>query len=254
MPAARSHPLRSVTSKAYVQSFVNQPMLQVSRMNRPHRNELATIIRRYLDSEISAFELDNQIDLYLDSDDATVEYVAFTVWHYYDDCKDHHVNLTKPQWNYFQRLLLLLESNAHIVETTNSQWNSSQLLAAFCLLISGMAAHHSGIGMQLLPLLMPLGLVSICIARLPPQPEPASEFEHILMPFSTFADLAKTRESAPQFQKQRYPKNLPDHRSRTATTGFIQFLPTYVLWMLLSPIVLFSQIFPRSYRKTRVEN
>ncbi len=227
-------------------------MTQDLTMNRKHRNHLATIIRQYLDGAISAFEFDDLVDPYGISDDATVTYVALTVWSYYDDCKDHHVNLTRPEWNYFQRLLLLLDSNDHIVETTTLRWSVSQLAAAFSLLAFGIAAFQFDFGIHLLLIAVPLGLISICIARFRDQREHPPVHAEILVPFSTFAELKTTYDAVPRFRKHRHPRNLPDRRIRSATIEIISLIPSYCLWVVLSPVPLFVQMFPKFRSRTRV--
>ncbi len=221
-------------------------------MNRNHRQQLASIIRRYLDGEISAFEFDDLAGPYRSSDDTTVRYVAGTAWFVYDDLNNHHVNLTKPEWDCFQRLLLLLDSRGHIVVTTTKRWSLSQVAAPFALLVFGLAVFQLGFGIRLLLITVPLGLVSICIARFRDQRQPASACTEVLMPFSTFTELRRSYDAVPRFRKKRYPGNLSARRVRSAAKEFLMLIPSYCIRVVLSPVALFFQMFPATRRQTRV--
>lgn len=83
-------------------------------VDRDDRNDLAALIRRYLDEQIKAFDLDDSLERFRDSNDSAVRFFSSTMWDHYDDCDDHLVVATKPLWNYFQRLLLLLDSNSTV--------------------------------------------------------------------------------------------------------------------------------------------
>jgi hypothetical protein len=85
-------------------------------VNRDDRNRLAELIRRYLDEDIMAFDFDEALDEFRESADDAVRFVSDALWYHYDDCDDHLVVLSKQEWNYFQRLLLLLESNSTVID------------------------------------------------------------------------------------------------------------------------------------------
>jgi hypothetical protein len=48
--------------------------------------------------------------------DETVKHVADLLWYHYDDLEDHKVVASKAEWDFFQRLLLILKSDADLVE------------------------------------------------------------------------------------------------------------------------------------------
>ncbi len=92
------------------------------------RHELAGLIRRFLASEIKAFQFDEELDRFHESSDPIIRHVVHSVWHYYDDCVDHLVCLDKPQWDYLQRLLLMLDANCCIETECKRQWSPKQLV------------------------------------------------------------------------------------------------------------------------------
>ena len=82
-------------------------------IDRKARSEMCKAIRDYMAEGISAFELDDSLDCIAhDSRDSTVKFVTKLMWFHYDDCKDHKIVASKQEWDYFNRLLLLLESEA----------------------------------------------------------------------------------------------------------------------------------------------
>jgi hypothetical protein len=132
------------------------------------------------------------------------------------------------------------------------RWSSSQLAAVLSLIVFGVAVFRFGFGIHLLLIALPLGLVSICIAHLRNQREPASAYAEILMPFSTFTELKTTYDAVPRFRKRRYPKELSERRIRSATMEIVTLIPWYCIWVVLSPVPLFFQIFPATRSQTRV--
>jgi len=99
-------------------------------VDRAARDRLAAETRRFLNDETKSFEFDEAV-LDRSSEDETVWQVALELWCFYDDLDDHHVRLTKEEWNYVQRLLLILESDDHLVVKLGPRiWKLSHLMAA----------------------------------------------------------------------------------------------------------------------------
>lgn len=70
-------------------------------IDRAARDEVILAIEDYLDDRIMAFEFDDRLQQ-VESRDETVTEVIHAVWGLYDDCKDHKVHLTKPEWDFLQ--------------------------------------------------------------------------------------------------------------------------------------------------------
>ena len=79
-------------------------------VDRLNRDALVAAINRYLDGETTAFKFDDEI-FGIDSDDPTISYLVRQLWLFYDDLKDHKAQLSKEAWDYFQRLVLVLQSD-----------------------------------------------------------------------------------------------------------------------------------------------
>jgi hypothetical protein len=222
-------------------------------VDRAARTAVAEQIRRFLDERTSAFQFDEALDPFQASSDPTVRFVARTVWFHYDDCQDHFVTLAKPEWDYFQRLLLLLESDQQIELVSVRRWSWTQLLALGCLAGFGWCVWRFGWGQHLLAFSIPFGIVSMIIAWLRARIRFRGAYDQILAPFATFAELSTAYRTAAGFAKKRYPHGLAKRRIRSRVAEFGLRLQWYALWLMLSPIPLLVQTLPVSETRTRVK-
>jgi hypothetical protein len=101
--------------------------------SRYDRDALVEVINRYLADEITAFKLDEALsEIGARTKDETVQQVVALFWYHFDDVDDHKVVASKEEWDYFQRLLLILKSDAEIVqETGKRKWTPRQAVEAF---------------------------------------------------------------------------------------------------------------------------
>ena len=222
-------------------------------VDRHSRDRVASEVRRFLNSEITAFAFDEAI-YDIESDDPTVRDIVYRLWHHYDDCMDHMVSLSKTEWNYFQRLLLILESDRHIKTEVRREWHWSQLLAIVSLLGFVFVAFQMGIGQHLLAISIPFGLVSMSIAyfrrRAHRAQVPDVSF-YTLAPFATFTELWDTYRSVGGFKKQRF-RSEADTKIRSDAMNRILMIPTWLGWLMFSPLVLLVQSLPQQKGTTNV--
>lgn len=214
-------------------------------VDREARSELAALIERFLASELTAFQFDDELDALRDTNDPVIQYVVESVWYFYDDCKDHFVVMTKADWDYFQRLLLLLKSDSSIQTVKTRKWLWTQFVAGACLVVFGTVVFLYGWGEFLVFTTIPLGIISLLIARqrlmiIPPLPL----LHQQISPFVSFTDLRAAHDSV-EFKKQRYPRELSSRRIRSdSTLGTIHQYLLILCWLINSPIILFFQLFP----------
>ena len=80
------------------------------------RKQMADTIRSYLNEEIKSFQFSNALDdIRTQTADATVDLIADILWCFYDDdWLSHKVIASKEEWDYFHRLLLVLESDTEL--------------------------------------------------------------------------------------------------------------------------------------------
>jgi hypothetical protein len=225
----------------------------IERIDRAQRDGLAHAIRQFLSEQSSAFEFDEALDDYRSSADPTVQFVTDAVWYNYDDCDDHIVTLSKPEWDYFQRLLLLLDSDRQIAITLTRRWSWTQLVACVSLLAFVWCIWHFGWGQHLLVFSIPFGVVSIFISFVRNQERSSGPYDQVLTPFSTFSDLSAAYRSAATFTKNRYPRCLANRRIRSRVAEFGVLLQMYAAWLMLSPIPLLAQSLPLTETQTSVK-
>lgn len=223
---------------------------------RPTRSGLTAVIESFLDGSSTAFEFDERLDEFRDSNDPVIRFVVNTVWYHYDDCDDHLVCLSKPEWNLYQRLLLLLASDCQIETTTKRIWSVRQPIAAVTFCVFAYFALHVGWETHLLLLAIPFGFVSMLLAYFSRKPSTQSDpFQQIIFPFATMSDLESAYHSS-TFRKTRYPKHLANRTIRSEFMEGVSQLQTHIAWLLFSPLPLLCQSFPQldSQIKARAVN
>lgn len=220
--------------------------------DRAERDLLAATIRRYIDHELSAFAFDDALQRFHACPDPTVRFVARTMWYHYDDCRDHLAMLSKPEWDYFQRLLLLLSSNHQVESNTVRRWSWSQIPAITSLAGFAWCAIHFGWGPQFMVLSIPFGVISIAISLCTRPSRRVNPYDQVLTPFSSFGELFEARRAVPGFSKKQCPRGMPPRRIRSRVAEFAMRLQLYAVWLILSPIPLLFQAFPTTETQTRV--
>jgi hypothetical protein len=150
---------------------------------------------------------------------------------------------TKSEWDFFQRFLLLLDSDGELVFTTHKDWTIRQPLAAFALAGWVWAASERGLGYGLLVATLLAGLASVFFSRWR-QAAGAGSGDGRRFPFGSFAELRAVRRRCPTFRKQPYPPHLTARTLRRSVLRRLIALPSYLLWLGLSPIVLACQMLP----------
>lgn len=212
----------------------------------PTREDLADLMRRFLADEITAFQFDEQLDVFHDADDEVIRYVAEAVWYHYDDCDDHHVCLSKEEWNYFQRLLLLLSSDCRIDTQRHRHWTWRQPVAAVSLAMFVCCALSLGWGYHLFAVAIPFGGVSMLLSGFRHHPRLSDDpLEPILFPFASMSDLETAYRSS-TFRKARYPVTMAGRRIRSELMEFLYLVQFRLTWLILSPVALAFQMWPET--------
>ncbi|WP_437192573.1 hypothetical protein [Planctomicrobium sp. SH527] len=232
-------------AEEHQKSSIHSSHLRSKVVDRHARSELAALIERFLASEITAFQFDAELDNWGDSHDPVIQYVVESVWYFYDDCKDHFVVMTKADWDYFQRLLLLLKADCSIQTVRTRKWSWTQLVAAGCLVMFGTIVFLYGWGEFLVLTTIPLGIISLLLARQRSMITSSLPLLHQqISPFASFTNLWAAHDSV-EFKKQRYPRELSTRRIRSdSISGMPHPYLLVLVWLIYSPIILFSQLFP----------
>ncbi|GMU22602.1 MAG: hypothetical protein AMXMBFR13_26870 [Phycisphaerae bacterium] len=224
-------------------------------VDRDARDKLVGIIQNYLEERITAFTFDEGIhELAFRTEDETVKHVVRMLWFHYDDCKDHRVVLCKEQWDYFQRLLLLLRSDASVHVERLRIWSWHQAAAALLLSCFVAVAIVFGWGVHLFLVSLPLGVASIMLSR-SKRAMFRDEWEERtrLTPFTSLAQVSDVRRGVFGFKKRPYPATLAKRAIRSPGMSMALNLQFWAVWSLFSPVALCIQVFPMKYERVKVK-
>jgi hypothetical protein len=221
----------------------------------PAREAAAMMIRAWLDGQCSELDVSTGLESLLESKHDPAIAIAYeTFWCGESDQRLSPGSLTKPIWDYWQRILLLLDSDCRIVEE-KTVWRSwTQAVAAVTLIGFLFVVARFGWGLHLFAFAMPFGVISIILSRLRSKliPEPLV-MEQIIEPFRTIADLEYAYRNRKTFEKQKYRGWIADRQLRARSTEWpdISIWPAFIIWMMFAPLPLAFQMFPVSQTQTR---
>lgn len=217
---------------------------------------MAKAIRSYMNEESTAFQFDEALfDASTGTNDKTVQSVRRALWFFYDDCKDHKIVATKEVWDYFNRVLLLLESDGEM-ETVRSwrQWHPLQGVAALLFLAFTSIAIRVGFGQHLFAYALPLGPPSMLIAWLNARRrrKTVSTSQTALTPFPSVRSLLAARRRSGGFMRRRYPQAVDGRRIRDPIIDKLMWVPWSIAWCMFSPVALLVQMLPERESETRI--
>jgi len=213
-------------------------------IDRPARDKLILAFEDYLGDKITAFEFDDRLQE-IASEDRTVNEVVHAAWFHYDDCKDHKVHLSKSEWDFFQRLLLILRSDAELYARLSKRWSWDHAIAwlAFAFFIG--ITITIGWGWHLIMWTTPFGVVSILISMYRRRGEPEyTPTEVARVPFETIPQIRRLRNEVPAFEKRRYRAEIRGRKIRSDTEDSFNWVFSHCYWFVFSPLVLLFQGFP----------
>lgn len=226
-------------------------------IDRKARDEMARAIRSYMAEEITAFQFDDALTKAMEATkDETVQTTGRALWFHYDDCKDHKIVASKVEWDYFNRLLLLLESDGEL-ETVKSwrRWRLRQAVAAVFFVVFFFVALRVGFGEQLFAYALPFGPVSMVLAWLNSRRRTTTppSLEIALTPFPSVSSLLLVRRKVVSFVKVKYPASIVGRRIRDPIIDKLMWIPWSVAWCMFSPVALFFQMLPERKSETRIK-
>jgi hypothetical protein len=238
---------RAVDSNAPTSSPGDPANSPETTIDRVARDLAAQAIRSYMDEEIASTEFAETLDeVSSRTSEEGIRAVCRQLWYFYDDCKDHPVVASKQNWDYFNRVLLLLASGAEIrVETRRRALQIHQAAAGVALAVSVCLAALSGFTPETIAILaLPTWLVSVALSWLNNRVSPADRRHAAIHPFPSAGSLLGVRRAMKSFPRRRYPAGMAARRIRGPVSNAILWLPSILLWMIFSPIVLLIQAIP----------
>jgi len=207
----------------------------------------------FLDDRITAFEFDDRLQE-IESEDRTVNEIIRAAWFHYDDCKDHKVCLSKAEWDYFQRLLLILGSDAEFTSSPARRWSWDHGVAWLALVAFVGIASVAGWGWHWFLWAVPFGVVSISISRYRRLREPEIlPLESACTPFGSVSQIRRLRRQLPGFRKRRYRVEVGGRKIRSEAAACLARVFSYGYWLVFSPLVLFFQGFPSTTTRLSIQ-
>ncbi|MGB7758337.1 MAG: hypothetical protein WBL61_00830 [Bryobacteraceae bacterium] len=216
------------------------------------------VIRSYMGDQITAFQFDEMLgEIGSETTDKTVQAVRRDLWFVYDDCKDHNIVASEQVWDYLNRLLLLLASDAEIqVVRVWRRWHADQAVAIISLACFFYFVAHTGTrwGPALFTLAAPFGVVSMVIGwfNFQRRKKAATTIRAVLDPFPTLRSLLAVRRRTRDFEKMKYPAVIAGRRVRGPVVERLPWILWGAMWLMFSPIVLFVQMLPKKETETTV--
>jgi hypothetical protein len=222
-------------------------------IDRKARDQMCKAIRSYLNEETTAFQLDNSLcDANIGTKDRTVTTVMRALWFH---CKDHKIAASKEEWDYFNRLLLLLESDAKMeIAKKWREWNLIQGIAALLFVGFFVIGIQVGFSYRLFAIALPFGPPSLYLywlnsCRLKKE---ISAAEIALLPFQSLGILRAVHRQVGGFVKDPYPRSVENRRIRGPIVEKLILVPWALFWCLFSPAFLFFQLLPDRKYETKV--
>ena len=221
------------------------------------RQKLKGSIQDYLDEKSTAFEFDEQLQD-IETEDESVQEAVANLWLFYDDCKDHKIVARKEDWDFFQRLILFLDSDLEIAELYENEKrtkrNFTQLAALAALLIQ-VFMFIQGQDWWAVTVLGALVSIPIWIVRRRYLDQLFTKQERSdslrwQQKFYPFIGLGQMKQLAAKidFHKSPYPKHLEDREIRKKSERKLimvySYLCIYGIHLIVSPAILLFECFP----------
>ncbi|MEM7783727.1 MAG: hypothetical protein AAF623_10270 [Planctomycetota bacterium] len=184
----------------------------VKIIDRRCRTILAESLRLYLEEQITQKRCLEAWDYCSTSKDRTVREIYNLFFLDFDEWLPSE--LSKSEWDELQRVLLILDSDRHLVHESVYHWSKHQVTAAAALVFCMCVGMVFGWLNMLIFLGVPAGFISILISRakkiqLPP-------YAGQVYPFGSLSELRATYEEVGHFKKQRHRRRPDNPRSRMA--------------------------------------
>jgi hypothetical protein len=229
-------------------------MASSGMIDRQARNMMADAIRSYMDEKTTAFQFDDSLAR-ITSEEQSVRTIRFWLWCHYDDVKDHKIVASREEWDYFNRLLLLLASDAEIeVAKTGRRWHVSQAVAAVCVACFAYVVVRTGWGGSLFAWACPFGVVSMVLGWFNSRRRrnAIAATDIALTPFPSASSLLAVRRSISGFPKTRYPEAIADRRIRGPIVARVMWIPWVAVWLIFAPLFLLVQMLPERGLEIRI--
>lgn len=224
---------------------------ELGRASEATRESLAELLRDFLDGTTPDEEFAKRWCALRNSNDEVVDFVHELVEDYADEeLAISSGVLSREEWNLFQRLLLVLESQSVVRKESFRIMRWTQLVAAAGLVgfvFSVLVNNVSGTG-ELLGLASTFGIVSILLGKINERFTPDwNPLTPIIYPFASLGELSACYRTS-DFRKEKFPRRLRGLKSEVPPSSLLTLIG-YAGWAMFGPLTLLFQCFP--YTETR---
>ncbi len=212
--------------------------------NREARNKIASATRSFMADETTIIQFkDDLAEATKDSVDTGAEDVVGELTSLAESSRDKKIVASPAQWARYNRLLLLLASDARIVTTYGPRHISlTNLVAAACLGWFLFVAVRTGWSDLLFIYAMPFGVASMLLALVRRWQKRARRRAE---PFPSEESVRALAARVPGYAEIPYPEHLRRRRAPGAISDNILWAPVLgLLWLAFSPLVLLFQAWP----------
>lgn len=218
-------------------------------IDRKARDAMVEAIRSYMDQKIASFKFDETLcQIAGTSKDESVQMLPRAVWGLYSDIEDHKITVSKSQWDYLNRLLLLLSSDIDFeIEWTRAgrRWSSYKTLCALCLAGFGLVGLWAGMGKLLVVYWIVSGFVVLALFRILLQnDERAFAPKRPIFPFPSVGALFSVRRQVPEFARERYTKSMSRKAAKHSFLNKIMWILWSPVWVAMAPLGLLLLALP----------
>ncbi len=205
--------------------------------------------RTFMADEMSSDPFDDRLsEICAATSDQTVRLIGRELWSYYDDLVDHLIVVSKQEWDFLNRLLLVLASDVEIEAVSRRlPWHIGQVVAAGVLAgYAALAALNGFVFGYLVALPIFCGVVSAALTWFNRRHHAVPRRQTAMAPFSSVGAMLAVRRSVEGFGRRRYPQALAARRIRGPVAIALWWIRH---WLVFSIATLSCQLLPD--RETR---
>ena len=223
----------------------------MSVVDRDARDALIVATRSFMAGEIRSHEFDDRIeDAVMDTKDETARDVHLMLWGTYDDVSNHYIRVGKDGWDFYHRILLLLQSDAHVVNLpTEYVGDRLRWVAAASLVLYVAAFLTLGFSAVTFVIIAMLAALSFVISTIRSKRDEDPRIA-AMTPFQSISEIYNVRKQVSNFTKQPYPERVRWGLYKRSWMEIeiwppISFCICAPFWCALLPLILLAQCLPK---------
>ncbi|MCA9033865.1 MAG: hypothetical protein KDA91_01985 [Planctomycetaceae bacterium] len=217
---------------------------------KPSRRELADLFQAWISNEISNTQFHSSLETFFDCQDDVIEWCLWEFPPSWDPGAEYHRPETREQWEFAQRVILLLHSGFEMKSTTKIRWSLWQIPALLIVMgVTWAVMRWPALDVWRLTV-FPIAFISAQLNRVRSQIETASEADPLTAPFRSIEDLEQAGRHSPDFVWRPFPETTASTQparfqgGRPVAGKAQNLLIMALLWMVSCPVSILAQCFP----------